>query len=273
MRCSGCGNELPDWANGVCYVCGRIRREEKRFGAHPSARKQARSTPTPASGPVPRSDGSGSNITLPPWLVSAKSDHCPVCGQEVPQDRLEEHIELHRRLIVASASHGSTSKASARLPGQPAQSQVPKAVLAGEGGTGQTPLQIRRRAINQLLADIYGRKYFLSDILRHGGISQADITKIYEGHLTRFLDELLTLWQIAFAGELAAGAWHLITRNYGLDGASPLPVERLAQEIAISPQQVREGSAQTLRILRTPASREHLESMTLTVAHQQLERT
>lgn len=174
------------------------------MAAHPSARKQARSTPSPA----PRAHGSGSNITLPPGCASAESDHCPVCGQEVPQDRLEEHLELHRRLKVASASRRSTPRAPAQVPGLPAQSQVPQAVTAGGGGTGQTPLQIRRRAIN----------------------------------------------------------------HYGLDGVAPLSTDQLAQELAVSPQRVGETVTQTLSILRTPASRDHLESMTLTVARQNLGR-
>lgn len=270
MRCSGCGNEVPGWANGVCYVCGRIEREEKRFGARPSARKRTRPTPAPTPGPASSASGGGSGIALPPWLASAEAGHCPICGQEAPQDKLEEHIELHRQLKAASTSRRSTPEAPARTPDQPAQRQVPQAVPAGEGGPGQTSRQIRRRAINQLLADIYGRKYFLSDILRHGGISQADITKIYEGHLTRFLDELLATWRIAFAGELVAGAWQIVTRSYGLDGVAPLSTDQLTQELAVSPQRAIEIVTQTLSILRTPASREHLESMTLTVARQEL---
>lgn len=30
--CPKCGNIIPDWAAGVCYVCARIEKEEKRFG-------------------------------------------------------------------------------------------------------------------------------------------------------------------------------------------------------------------------------------------------
>ena len=272
MRCTGCGNELPDWANGVCYVCGRIRREEKRFGAHPGVRKQARSAPTPAPGSA-ASSGSGSGITLPSWLDSAEFGHCPICGQDVPQDRLEEHIELHTRMRRTNVSHRPDPKQPARTHARPAQRQVPKTAPPDERATDQTPLQVRRRAINQLLADIYVRKHFLSDILRQGGISQADITKIYEDRLAGFLEELLALWRIAFAGELVADAWHIITRHYGLDGVTPLPLKPLAQELAISPQRVREILAQTVRTLRTPASRACLESMTLTVANQQLGRT
>jgi DNA-directed RNA polymerase sigma subunit (sigma70/sigma32) len=132
--------------------------------------------------------------------------------------------------------------------------------------------QVRRRGINRLLADIYGKKHFLSDILRDGGISQADITRIYEEQLRIFLDELLAIWRVAFAGELTPGAWYILTRSYGLDGIASTLTERLAQELAISQQSVSEIHAQTLKILRAPASRSHLESLTIVVARQQLRR-
>ncbi len=41
MRCTQCGNEIPAWANGICYVCGRISREERRYGRHSSGYAQA----------------------------------------------------------------------------------------------------------------------------------------------------------------------------------------------------------------------------------------
>jgi hypothetical protein len=42
--CSRCGNDIPDWANGVCPVCVRIERDEKRYG------KRSRSKFQPLSG-------------------------------------------------------------------------------------------------------------------------------------------------------------------------------------------------------------------------------
>jgi len=59
------------------------------------------------------------------------------------------------------------------------------------------------------------------DILRGGGVSPADITKVHKAALTHFLDELLAVWQIAFAGESLAGGWVILTRSYGLDGNAP----------------------------------------------------
>ena len=265
MRCDGCGNELPAWANGVCHVCGRIRREERRFGAHPSARKRARQAPAPPSSQTSNAGSGGSGITLPPWLTSfERSGHCPICGQDVPQDRLEEHIELHTRLRRGGVS------ARARPAGRSVQQQAPKSAPSENAVPEQTPLQVSRRAVNRLLEDIYRKKYLLSDILRKGGISQADITRIHEKRLREFCNELLAMWGVAFAGELASGAWYIITRSYGLDGVPPAPVERLAQELGLAQKRANEILAETLSVLRVPASREHLESMTITVALQEL---
>jgi hypothetical protein len=41
----------------------------------------------------------------------------------------------------------------------------------------------RRLAVNELLTDIYEKRYFLGYILRKGGVSQADITTIYAERL------------------------------------------------------------------------------------------
>lgn len=45
MRCTQCGNEIPGWANDICYVCGRISREERRYGRHISGYAQAHHKP------------------------------------------------------------------------------------------------------------------------------------------------------------------------------------------------------------------------------------
>lgn len=275
MRCSGCGNEIPYWAGGVCYTCGRIRREQKRFGVHPSARKQTRPSSAEPPSPAPKPSGSGGGFTLPPWLVQTESfeppGHCPICGQEVPQDKLEEHVELHKRLAMSRGRPRQLLQRTQPAVGKRSTPDSPVTPSAEIVPPGESP-QVRRRGINRLLADIYGKKHFLSDILREAGFSQADITRIYEERLRIFLDELLAVWRIAFAGELAAGAWHVLTRSYGLDGIPFAPIERLAQELAISQQGVSEIHIQTLKVLRAPTSRSHLENLTIVVARQQLRR-
>ena len=274
MRCSGCGNELPAWAGGVCYTCGRIRREEKRFGSHPSARKRAHQTPATPRAQVPSPGSVGSGFTLPPRMTDAESleppDRCPICGQEVPQDGLEEHIKLHTRPQRTHVSLRRTSKEPSRPASQPAIPRDTETPPPGNSAHGQTPLQARRQAINRLLAEINGTKYLLSDILRKGGISQADITRIHEERLVNFIDELLTIWRVAFAGELASGAWYVMTRSYGLDGVSPASDERLAEELAVPQQRVVEIRTKILKVLRAPASRHHLENLTVIVARGQL---
>lgn len=64
-RCSRCGNEIPDWAHGVCPVCVRIARDETRYGKHSRSKshrsrrslEHVRSTdsaPTPSTVTLPK---------------------------------------------------------------------------------------------------------------------------------------------------------------------------------------------------------------------------
>jgi hypothetical protein len=49
MICPKCGNQIPQWANGVCYTCARIEKEHRRFG-----RRRPPENPFPEpSGPGP----------------------------------------------------------------------------------------------------------------------------------------------------------------------------------------------------------------------------
>jgi hypothetical protein len=270
MRCSGCGNEMPAWANGVCYTCGRIQQESKRFGVHSSARRRARQTWT---GPALESlgAGDGGNFTLPPWLAQAVTpalpEHCPVCGQDVPQDQLEEHLQLHKRLSSARSRRNRSPKQPPHLSHDRAGIKPRELNAAGERPE-EAPQQIRRRGINRLLADIYGKPWRLSDILCGGGISQTNITYIYEEKLTDFLEVLLGLWRVAFAGELITGGWHILTRSYGLDGVTPDADKDLAQALGLSESGVTQTRQLVLRVLRAPASRRCLEELTVTVARQ-----
>ena len=61
-----------------------------------------------------------------------------------------------------------------------------------------------------------------------------------------------------------------MTRSYGLDGVSPASDERLAEELAVPQQRVVEIRTKILKVLRAPASRHHLENLTVIVARGQL---
>ena len=39
--CSSCGNAIPPWASGVCYVCIRIEKDYKRYGRRRPGRRAA----------------------------------------------------------------------------------------------------------------------------------------------------------------------------------------------------------------------------------------
>ncbi len=271
MRCSECGNQMQPWANGICYTCGRIQYETKRFGAHPSARKRAHQTSTDLPPQAQPAGGGGGGLFLPPWLTQVEPppppDHCPVCGQEVPQAQLERHLQIHKRL---SAARGRSARLTSRAlpPPHKHPEAEPPSISTAAAEPDEAPLRTQRRGINRLLADIYGGPRFLSDILRAGGISQADITRIYEERLTDFLDALLAAWRVAFTGELIAGSWYILTRCYGLDGAPGASIPYLAQALNVSEPRVIEIRNLALRVLRAPASRSNLEGLTVAVARE-----
>ena len=136
-----------------------------------------------------------------------------------------------------------------------------------------TPDRVRRGGINRLLADIYGEPRLLSEILRDGNVSQLDISRIASRNLPGFIEVLLATWRVAFAGELVAGAWYILTRIYGLDGHPPMSVEPLAQELGIVRESASTVLSETLSLLRTPVLRRDLESLTIIVARRYLRST
>ena len=279
MRCSGCGNTMPSWAGGNCPTCDRIRRDEQRFGAHPSFHKQTRPTSDeawqPTSGVV-QGEGGG-RFTLPRWLTEAETSissyRCRVCGGEIPQEEIRDHLKLHARPRRGGRTQGQARQQPLRPDKSPSLPRGTDPLYPAGAASVQPWPQVRRRrhAVNELLTDIYEKPCFLSDILRKGGVSQADITSIYEERLLTFLDQLLVVWESVFAGKLAPGAWHVLMRSYGLGGLPRASAQRLAQELAIPEQRVNELRQDALGSLRTPACSSYLEHLALTVARQQLE--
>lgn len=239
MRCSSCGNIVPSWAGGSCPMCARNRRDERRFGAHPSFRRQARPT-SEAAGPPPSGVvQGGGGFTLPAWLEQAETSissyHCRVCGCDIPQNKITDHLKLHARARRGGREQGQTRQKPSRPGGYPALPDRADSLCSAEAASVQTAPQVRQRrlAVNELLTDIYEKRYFLSDILRKGGVSQTDITTIYAERFLAFLDELLAVWEIAFGGKLAPGTWHILMHSYSLDGLPRASTQRLAQELAI----------------------------------------
>ena len=277
MRCSGCGNTLPSWAGGNCPTCQRNHRDSRRFGTHPAFCRQARLTSEaaelPPSGTV--QGGGGGRFTLPAWLAQAESSipshHCRVCGCEIPQDEISEHRKLHARARRGGRTQGQTRQKPLKPGGCPAAPHGADLLYHAEAASVQSSPQVRRHAVNELLTDIYEKRYFLSDILRKGGVSQADVMTIYEERLRTFLDQLLAVWETAFAGKLALGTWHVLMRSYGLDGLPRASAISLAQELAIPEQRVNELRQDALRSLRAPAYSAYLERLAITVARQQFE--
>jgi len=62
-RCSFCGNEVPDWGHGTCYVCRRNERDSRRYGDIVLRRtdRRQRHPPVRRSSDAPSDDWERSN--------------------------------------------------------------------------------------------------------------------------------------------------------------------------------------------------------------------
>ncbi len=216
MRCTQCGNEIPSWANDICYVCGRISREERRYGRHISGYAQAHHKPDdefPAPQPAQR----------PPT----------------------------RKVRPAKGPPPDTSSR-----------------LLIERPASWSPQQQRccRQGINRLLAAIYEGPYFLSQILRDGGLDDATVSAIGQRYLVSFLQDIVQGWYADFTRSLPTPEWSVLVRLYSLDGEPPRPLIEIAHELRLSPANVQRLEKSAISHLHDHMMKNRLESIVVCAA-------
>jgi hypothetical protein len=274
MRCAGCGNEIAAWANGICYVCGRISREERRYGRHIAGHDQAHHEPvkmTPALSPDNRSAGNA----LPPRILSHEPpplppDECPICGQAVPQELLEQHVNGHKRLLGVGLSPASIPRAGpVQVEASPKEPTSDSIVHRAAWSPRQQ--QLCRQGINGLLEAIYRRPRLLSEIMLDGGLDEIAVDSIRQRRLVPFLRSVVQAWELDFSRSLQGPRWYILARRFSLDGEPALTLADIGLELSLSGERVRQLEKSAVSRLRSRKRSERLEGLVVCAARRCLE--
>lgn len=270
MRCTECGNQIPAWANGICYVCGRISGEERRYGRHISGHAQAHHEPVEMfSALLP--DDRGAEDTLPPSEPPPlPPDQCPICGQDVPQELLEQHVADHRRLLGIGLS--PELMANVDSVEVKVSTDEPTAVLvAHRAAWAPQQQQLCRQGINELLEAIFRRPRLLSEILRDGGLDEVAVGDIRQRHLAAFLRSVVKGWETEFTRSLPGPRWYVLFRRFSLDGEPAPTLADIGLELNLSGERVRQLEKSTISRMRSRTRKELLERTVVRVAQHCLE--
>ncbi|MCI0395504.1 MAG: hypothetical protein L0322_11265 [Chloroflexi bacterium] len=213
--CPRCGNQIPEWASGVCYTCLRIEKEEKRYGR----RQSRRGSSTPHGKSRERSQD----------MVA-----CYTCGKLVRADRLASHKWYAHGTKKGSKPKGDAQQVAVESQPLTTSSLIPCPICAFSMLADQLPehlryherqsisgyvnRQLQREGINRLLQDIYGAPHFLSDILREGGLSNEEIYRLRYHYLDEYLANLVRRLCVWWATTFAASQARFLILHYKLAG-------------------------------------------------------
>ncbi len=274
MRCTECGNEIPTWANGICYVCGRIRGEERRYGRHISGYAQAHHEPVEMSpAPLPADRGAGN--ALPPRMPPIEPpplppDQCPICGQDVPQELLEQHVDDHRWPLVKGLSPALISNVDS-VEVEVSTDEPSIGSVAHRAAWSSQQQQLCRQGINGLLEAVYKGPRLLSEILRDSGLDEVAIGDIRQRHLATFLRGVVKGWETEFTRSLPGPRWYILFRRFSLDGEPAPTLADCGLELNLSGERVRQLEKSAISRMRSRTRKELLENTVVRVAQWCLE--
>ncbi|MCA9930131.1 MAG: RecQ family ATP-dependent DNA helicase [Anaerolineales bacterium] len=123
MICATCGNQIPKWANGICYTCTRNKQEQKRYGKRRPDKRPAR----------PKTEAS----------TTKRRVTCSLCGKKIRRDRLRGH-QWHAHGVKSFTKLPRKKTAAGPPPPLPIKPQ-PKAA----------PLQLDSQSLNQRLKNLF----------------------------------------------------------------------------------------------------------------------
>jgi hypothetical protein len=131
--------------------------------------------------------------------------------------------------------------------------------------------EMQRKAINQLLSDLYmPDSRLLSNILRDGGLTALQITRLRKEHLTGYLEvlvvELLAFW----SKRLRWQAYEMLRAKYALDGKQPPLIPSLMKQFNFSRKQIDRYQEEGLRQLRFASNITHWEKLVVKTARRML---
>jgi hypothetical protein len=116
------------------------------------------------------------------------------------------------------------------------------------------------RGVNQFLADVYEEKRLLSEILLNAELSQAEIVRLRQRHLTTYLPKLVHAWCYEWRKVLSEPDIGVVVRYYGLDGKLR-SLTGMLHEIASSSSAAVKMQRSALKCLQQPEQIRQLEGV------------
>jgi len=203
-------------------------------------------------------------------------ERCPVCGFELPEGpnktcynclgrEKEARRYGSRRPLSPLKEKKLYRQGSGPMRGSTIDARLARVKPAG--GNELTPAGERtlRQGINHLLEDIYHEQRYLSQMLRDGGASAEEISRLRKNCLAPFLARLIPAWRNLWAKTIGKGAGELVCRWYGLDGQPPAGAAALAKEFGLPEGEVRLAIERALQTLRFSSKKQELERVTVEV--------
>lgn len=234
--CSSCGNPIPPWASGVCYVCVRIEKEYKRYG-------RRRPGPRSASGFEKTEAKRGRRKKFNSGAASRKSR-----AVKRPAKRQRQGCRRHNshKLLLLPPSYDEEYALEVRS------------------------YRLLRLGINRLLRAVYGERRHLSQILHRSGFKGHRIGRLRREYLQLFLRRLVAAWCWWLEQHLSKEAISSLIRHYSLDGKRP-PLPRLpATEVDADMASAEQLKQRAVRQLRQPKRVVELEFLVAEVARHTL---
>jgi hypothetical protein len=192
---------------------------------------------------------------------------CSECGRNVKTNQYARHWQQdhYGEKTVSDALHKKADRNS-KGPRNPTPNVGKKALSKGVLGEisqiiKRTSDRRVRRGINELLQRVFCEPRFLSDILRDGGFSEDEISRLKGNYIDAYLAALTARWCEWWKTFLSARARGVLVRRFGLKGDPPMQHEMLAKQYQMSPGAVEQLEEKSIGHLRRVDRRRELESI------------
>jgi len=213
-RCPYCHNQIPEWANGVCFVCVRGEQDAKKVG-----RKYK-----PVSLKYPKSKEA----------VKGK-------GKSIPSQLKSQS----RKNKIKKVTYPKQKRVSSDKTRQRKKRPIPLKPYNSSDITGQmikpdllSPVNDRTRRLilnfNELFKDISGRERYFSYISTRKGIRYGQILSIQNNqrNLRIFLDNVLNSLREKISNTFGHEAYHVFKLFYGLEDLEKVGPDEIAIKLS-----------------------------------------
>ena len=152
-----------------------------------------------------------------------------------------------------------------------------KVILAKDRGeiaqNVQTTRQTRRRkGINKLLQNIYGKPRLLSNILRDGGLSENEVERLRRNYMNEYLTLLVLRWENWWRKHLSPREKEILGPRFCLKGKPKPSIETLAKKQDVAPNVVKWSEASAVRRLQDDVRKSEFEEIVLQAGREILSR-